>query len=140
MFQGIKSLSLGQQLGALKQDWPEGQGRLHKQGLSWLVALQPTALSRTYIIRLTYTSLNKWPEVHVVSPSLRELAGARKIPHLYCQRTIRLCLFTPWLREWRPQHRLSRTLVPWAKTWLYFFEDWLVTNDWQGGGIHLPDA
>lgn len=136
MFQGIKSLSIPQQLGALRQDWPEGQGQLHKKGLTWLVALRPTTLSRIYIIRVTYSSLNTWPQVHVVSPSLRELAGSRKIPHLYCQRTIRLCLFTPWLREWQPQQRLSRTLVPWAKTWLYFFEDWLVNDDWQGGGIH----
>ncbi len=138
MFQGIKVLTLAQQLGTLRHDWPEGQGRLTKQGLTWLVALQPTTLSRTYVIRITYPALGQSPQVHVVSPSLRELAGPRKIPHLYCQRTIRLCLFTPWLREWQPHQRISRTLVLWAKTWLYYFEDWLITDDWQGGGLH-PD-
>ncbi|MBO3272021.1 hypothetical protein [Hymenobacter defluvii] len=135
MFQGIRPLTLAQQLGSLRQDWPEGQGQLTKHGLSWLIPLQPTPLSRIYVIRLTYSALGQWPHVHVVSPSLRALAGTRKIPHLYCQRTIQLCLFAPWLREWKPQQRISRTLVLWAKTWLYYFEDWLVTDDWQGGGI-----
>jgi hypothetical protein len=138
MFHGIKSLTLAQQLGTLRHDWPEGQGQLTKHGLTWLVALQPTTLSRTYVIRITYSALGQWPKVHVVSPSLRALAGPRKIPHLYCQRTIQLCLFAPWLREWQPHQRVSRTLVLWAKTWLYYFEDWLVTDDWQGGGLH-PD-
>lgn len=140
MFQGINRVSVAQQFASLRCDWPEGQGQLTNQGLTWLVALRPTSLSRTYVIRLTYASPNAWPQVHVVSPSLRELVGDRTIPHLYCQRTIRLCLFTPWLCEWQPHQRLSRTLVPWAETWLYYFEDWLITNEWQGGGLHPNPA
>ncbi|GAA4000850.1 hypothetical protein GCM10022408_10020 [Hymenobacter fastidiosus] len=140
MFQGRKVLTLAQQYGTLRQDWPEGQGGLTKTGLEWFVALQPAPSSRMYVVRLTYRSLNSYPQVHVVSPSLRELAGPGKIPHLYCQRTLRLCLFTPWLREWQPHQRISRTLVLWAETWLYYFEDWLSTGVWQGGGFHPEPA
>lgn len=140
MYQGRKALTLAQQLGTLRQDWPEGQGQLTKAGLEWYVALQPTPLSRSYVIRLTYSALSSWPEIHVVSPALRELVGPSAIPHLYCQRTIRLCLFTPWLREWQPHQRISRTLVLWAKTWLFYFEDWLATGKWEGGGFHPEPA
>lgn len=136
MFQGRKALTLAQQLGTLRRDWPQGQGRLTKDGLEWFVALQPTPLSRSYVIRLTYATLGSWPNVHVVSPSLRELAGPGDIPHLYCQRMMRLCLFAPWLREWQSDRPLSRTLVLWATTWLFYFEDWLATGEWQGGGFH----
>jgi hypothetical protein len=34
--------------------------------------------------------------------------------------------------------RIDQTFVPWATTWLYYFEDWLITDEWKGGGRH-PD-
>lgn len=27
-------------------------------------------------------------------------------------------------------------IVPWTSLWLYFFEDWLATDEWKGGGKH----
>jgi hypothetical protein len=26
--------------------------------------------------------------------------------------------------------------VPWAYLWLFYFEHWLATDEWQGGGKH----
>jgi hypothetical protein len=34
--------------------------------------------------------------------------------------------------------KISDTIVPWAVLWLYYFEDWLATDEWKGGGKH-PD-
>jgi hypothetical protein len=31
---------------------------------------------------------------------------------------------------------LDRTIVPWAVLWLYFFEEWLRSGEWLGGGEH----
>jgi hypothetical protein len=31
---------------------------------------------------------------------------------------------------------LATTTVPWALLWLFYFESWLVTGAWDGGGIH----
>ena len=31
---------------------------------------------------------------------------------------------------------IANTVVPWATLWLYFFEEWLVSDDWKGGGVH----
>lgn len=34
---------------------------------------------------------------------------------------------------------ISETIVPWASEWLFYFELWLVTKEWMGGGEH-PSA
>lgn len=33
--------------------------------------------------------------------------------------------------------RLADTIVVWASEWLFFYESWLLTGDWLGGG-HEP--
>jgi hypothetical protein len=38
--------------------------------------------------------------------------------------------------EWEPTLLLSRTVVPWAVLWFYYFEIWLVTGEWPGNGAH----
>ena len=35
--------------------------------------------------------------------------------------------------------RLVDTIVPWSILWLFYFEDWLETDEWKGGGMH-PDS
>ena len=32
--------------------------------------------------------------------------------------------------------RLDQTIVPWAILWLFYFEEWLSSNEWKGGGMH----
>jgi hypothetical protein len=31
---------------------------------------------------------------------------------------------------------LDQTVVPWASLWLFYFEEWLASDVWKGGGIH----
>jgi hypothetical protein len=31
---------------------------------------------------------------------------------------------------------LANTILPWACLWLFYFEDWLITSQWKGGGEH----
>ncbi len=42
----------------------------------------------------------------------------------------------PKKREWRPQMQLSDTYIAWTAEWLWYFEDWLATGIWAGGGEH----
>ena len=82
-------------------------------------------------------------------PDLRELAKGKKIPHTYGtdEKTggTRLCLFLPRhlsdenYGEWRPQLKLSETILPWAALWLFYFEQWLFTGVWEGCGAHPGD-
>jgi hypothetical protein len=31
---------------------------------------------------------------------------------------------------------IAYTILPWTSLWLYFYELWLVTGQWMGGGKH----
>ena len=35
---------------------------------------------------------------------------------------------------------LDETVVPWAALWLFYFEEWLVSDKWKGGGAHPPKS
>jgi hypothetical protein len=72
----------------------------------------------------------------VEQPNLLELAGGRKLPHVYGQQPTELCLHLPRIREWSGEMRIDQTVVPWAALWLYYFEEWLVSDEWKGGGEH----
>ena len=72
----------------------------------------------------------------VVSPDLNELADGRHLPHVYSTKPVRLCLFDPQTAEWSPGASIADTIVPWTYEWLFYFEEWLVSDEWKGGGRH----
>ena len=111
-------------------------GRLTATELIWKFDACPDPLSRTYRLRLRYAS-EKAPSVTVDSHDLRELSGGRTPPHLY-HNPDRLCLYLPGTEEWDHRQRLDQTIVPWSFLWLAYFEHWLATDEWGGGGQH-PD-
>ncbi len=76
------------------------------------------------------------PDVYVLNPDLYLLAKGRGIPHIYASKAAgtRLCLWWPKAREWAPQLKLGDTYIPWTVEWLYYFELWLVSGEWTGGG------
>lgn len=47
-----------------------------------------------------------------------------------------LCLYDPREDEWAPDHFVAETIIPWTVEWLYWFEVWLLTGEWRGGGRH----
>ncbi len=75
------------------------------------------------------------PDVFILDPDLSELAGGRSLPHVY-QNPTRLCLTLPKAKEWLSSMRIDQTFVPWTAMWLFYFEEWLVSDDWKGGGEH----
>ena len=114
-----------------------GDGTLHAGGLGWRFALRPTPLSREYAARIDYHQ-GQVPRVFVEDPDLTLLAGDRRLPHVYSQKPTCLCLYLPRAFEWRDWMRLDETIVPWITIWLFYFEEWLISNEWKGGGEH-PD-
>lgn len=115
-----------------------GTGTLDSTGLTWEYKERPTPLSREYTLRIEYKH-GEAPRVFVKDPDISQLAGdrAHELPHVY-RHPLRLCLFWPKAREWDGKMRIDRTLVPWALVWLFYFEEWLASNEWKGGGVH-PD-
>lgn len=102
--------------------------------LIWVGEIQPTPLSEVYTIKMEYKK-NKTPKIFVENPKLMRRHG--KIPpHLYDDWS--LCLHYPKNNEWTPNKLLSKTIIPWTSLWLYYYEIWLATGEWHGGGIHPP--
>lgn len=128
------------QITVLSKDFPDGtviaQTTRH---LIWETDVVPTPNSSTYRIRIDYT-LDNAPKVYVVSPKkLKFASGHDKLPHVYSTPAQQICLFFQGFKEWQPSKFLARTIVPWASEWLMFYEIWLITGEWLGGGIdHTP--
>lgn len=130
-----KGLNPVQQLYGLKKCLADGEAYVNRNYLRWDCTIRPTPLSRDYKIRINY-KFGVQPSVFVLSPSLKELAKGREIPHLYSQKEEKLCLYRPKYKEWTPDQYLSKTIVPWIYSWLFYFEEWLVSDNWKGGGEH----
>ena len=130
-----RSLSPAQQFMHLRAN-PicSGEGKIDGTGLLWEYRVRPTPLSREYLVRITMKR-DGMPVVAVIQPDLAALADGRPLPHVYSNPT-RLCLMLPKAFEWAPSMRIDQNFVPWAATWLFYFEEWLVSDDWKGGGEH----
>ncbi len=99
----------------------------------WSGRLQPTALSQEYELRIQYC-LGYIPEIRVIKPELTLHRDHKKLPHFYHDKGL-LCVHTS--DEWRPDLIIARTIMQWISGWLYFYEIWLATGFWLGGGTHV---
>lgn len=116
-----------------------GTGSVRQGELTWDFYVRPSPLGRNYQVRLRY-KLGNPPSVTVISPNLTLLAPNRRLPHVYYATTpLSLCLYLPGSGEWQPSKSLAETIVPWTAVWLFYFEDWLLTDEWKGGGKHPGD-
>lgn len=113
----------------------EGTGGRRRGVLTWEFEAAPGPLARVYRLRLSLAE-NSYPTMIVLQPDLVALADGRELPHVYSEYPVELCLFHPRRRDWRPHQSLVETMVAWAITWLFFFEDWLGGTAWEGGGEH----
>lgn len=134
-----RALTVAQQFFALRNN-PicAGEGELRREHLIWRFDVRPSDLSRSYRARIEL-SQNGSPMVYIDEPDLHLLAEGRKLPHVYSDHPARLCLYLPGAFEWMREHRLDLTIVPWIALWLFYFEEWLWSDDWKGGGMHPGD-
>jgi hypothetical protein len=133
---GKRGLSASQQLLHLQRN-PicAGVGQVKCGLLTWRYWAKPTALSRDYLIRIELR--DGAPPIAIVdTPDLVEIAAGRQIPHIYGEAPLRLCLYLPGTGEWERHLRIDQTIVPWTYLWLGYFEEWLWSNEWKGGGEH----
>lgn len=100
--------------------------------------ISPGEFGRVYQCLLKVKPDGQRPDVIVLDPALDVLASVKKIPHTYAYdgKGTRLCLWWPKGRDWAPSLRLSDTFIPWTAEWLHYFELWLLTGEWSGGGEH----
>lgn len=132
------ALPLAIQLASLRAQNSGGTGHVQRAKLTWHYDALPTPMSRSYRLRLYY-ALSAPPQIFVVTPTLQSLADGRRIPHLYDQGRGRLCLYLPKTGEWHDRCLLADTMVPWSVLWLLYFEEWLASDEWKGGGGHVGE-
>ena len=107
---------------------------IRPHGFTCFFDVTPTPLSDTYRLKIEYNE-PFMPQVYVVTPKPLELAqGAERLPHTYNTKRQRLCLFRPYCGEWNSSMLIADTIIHWAIEWLYYYENWIYTGKWSGGG------
>lgn len=110
------------------------QVRKDHRNIDTYITLKPTEDSQSYKLRISARVERIGVNIYPVKPSIgREYAG-KKIPHMYPDGS--LCLYYPEYDEWNYSDSWADTLIPWISLWLYYFELWVMTGEWLGGGIH----
>lgn len=99
----------------------------------WEGIVQPIG-GAEYTIQIEYRFGGRYrPLVRVLRPQLQLREGNSRIPHTF--KTGEICLHM--IAEWSSSMYIHETIIPWAVLWLYFYEAWLATGLWLGGG-HEP--
>jgi len=136
-----KKIPLFKQLINLKAEYPGSSSEIKGNTLEWCGKIRPTALSEEYDVLVRY-KLGKAPESWVFGENLKKL-DSPDFPHNFeidrDKKRVRMCLYYPRNDEWNPEQYISKTIIPWSVEWLYYYEVWLSTGKWHGGGIH-PDS
>ena len=111
-----------------------GNGHLNSNSFYWVYDAKPNALSDIYRILVVYHKDYYYPSVYILSNDISQLS---KAPHLYDREKIKLCLYYPTdNNKWTKKDSLCNTIVAWTYLWLYYYEEWLYSREWKGGGIH----
>ena len=116
-----------------------GFGKFYNKYFFWEFDATPSPLSKTYKILIIYHLDEYSPNIYILDKNIWKVSTSKVIPHLYDSKKIKLCLYYPDYKEWTSKMPLCNTIVAWTYLWLYFYEEWLYTNEWKGGGIH-PDS
>ena len=125
-----KNLSLAVQQYHIQKWFPKSRIYIKNSQLYWKSHIIPTQLSLKYQICLKY-KLKQRPKVRVLEPTLK-LPEKISVIHIYPDGT--LCLY--YKRGWNGEMIIAETIVPWISEWLLYYELWLSTGQWYGGGIH----
>lgn len=129
-----KPLTLAEQAYFLRTVFPAFSTSIKHGKLKCLGELRPTLTSDIYTVELLYRVPNR-PKIKILAPPLRIAPTQKKLPHVFGGDE--LCLYLEG--EWRPELPISDYMIGWVSEWLAFYEDWVVTGVWMGGG-HEPMA
>ncbi|MGN7884922.1 hypothetical protein [Dyadobacter sp. 22481] len=133
-----KSLGIAAQAFGIRQLTPDSKIVIERDyRLTWTYEISPSPLGDRYGVKVIY-AISESPKAYVVTPKPLTLAkGKLALPHCYNQKEQLLCLYYPDGRQWNSTMSLAKTVIPWMYDWLYHYEIWVGTGEWNGGGVHL---
>lgn len=131
----MKKMTLALQSFLIKKKCPNWECVISRNKLICKGNLKPTELSKEYSVKLVYV-LGEMPELSVMNPPLETNSDGESSPHLY--KGDLLCVYHPRKNEWDTSKVIADTIIPWISLWLYYYEVWLATGVWKGGGEHPP--
>lgn len=101
-------------------------------------SVKPTPVSQIY--RILFIKFKGYhPDVYLLYPMFpNEQNGIKPVPHRYNYETQELCLTFPNYKEWKGS-TLPDNYIPWTTLWLYYYEEWLYSGEWKGGGLEPSD-
>lgn len=118
--------SVAQQVGRMHTMFPWLRCSLKRNEIIWTGTFRPFALSKQYTVQIQ-SEIGRRPKVRVLAPSI---ISAPNRNHTFDDGS--LCLHLN--EEWSSRFFIADVLVPWLVEWLFFYETWLVTDKWYGGG------
>jgi len=119
-------LALVREARLLGEHYPQGQATLKAGILRWTGEVQPSEISRLYLVDLRCAP-RRLPSVFVRRPRLAVDADGH-LPHINHNGS--LCLHEPG--QWSPGDPIAKTILPWTCEWLLHYEFWLATGEWSG--------
>lgn len=131
----VHPLNVAVQAGKLKSYFPDSKVIIRPSRLIWLYSLTPTALSPSYKVKIEYR-IGTSPNVYITSPKLKLATGEKDLPHVYSTKRQWLCIYYRRALEWKSNMTIADSIIPWTSEWLFFYEIWLGTGKWLGGGVH----
>ncbi len=130
------SISLIKQKVSLKNAYKDSECVIEGKKLIWTGKVRPTVLSKEYTLIILY-EFKKSPKVWITGDELERIDD-KNFPHIYDRdiknNMVRICLYMN--SEFNSSKLLANTIIPWAIEWLYYYEIWLLTDEWLGGGRH----
>lgn len=123
-----RTLALFREARLIDEHYPQGQTKLKPGALRWTGELQPSEISRLYLVDLRFAP-PRLPSVFVRRPRLAIDADGH-LPHINHNGS--LCLHEPG--QWSPGDPIAKTILPWTCEWLLHYEFWLATGEWCGSG------
>jgi hypothetical protein len=121
-----------EQIAYMRAIWRAFDCQVHGGLLVCRGVLKPIDVADSYRVQIDYR-VGSPPKVWVEGLPIRDEENPdRRIPHRYGDGSI--CLY--YGTEWTADKPIAQTLVPWLLEWLFFYEGWLATGEWLGGGTH----
>lgn len=130
-----KPIPMLNQAGAMRSTFPNWVVKydMRSQRLLCIGEIKPSAWSNAYIVKIDY-SFRKSPNLEVLSPKIITVNKfGNKIEHIYSDNVP--CTYYPKAKDWTPAKYIT-IIVPFLSSWLWFYENWHITDEWTGSGIH----